>query len=325
MRAVSKRLRWVGIWLATACGPALWSQTPIGSVSMADADVNGASSIANDRAELAGNSTVTAKDHVAYVQLVRGGSVSVCATSGVHLTAGIPAAQSSEAIATAPGTPMPSGLPPLMVALDRGALELHTDAIASDVVMTPDLHIGFSEGGPLDLRIRVTRNGDTCVENRVTGLTTHPSLHVGSLFGSDSYDVLPGQHVLFEGGNLHEVVDNETSPCGCPAPVLPAPVGEISLTGGDKTPTPSQKAEVQHPFPAAVSQGLAPPPPVPQAPPGVVHAQVATTLVYPDPADKPVQPPAGEAAVAVQTPTPPAAKKRGFGHSIGHFFKRLFD
>jgi hypothetical protein len=213
-----------------------------------------------------------------------------------------------------------------MLSLDRGALELRMNAIASDLLMTPDLRIGFSEGGPLDLRLRVTRNGDTCVENRVAGITEHPTLRVASLFGNETYNVLPGQHVLFERGSLREVVDNESSPCGCPdAPDAPPIVeaGDLSLKPGEKIS--SKQAEVQHPFPAAVSQGLAPPPEVPQAPPGVVHTQVATTLAYsgvePDAAAK-------NAAAPPATPVPPSppqpAKKGGFFRGIGRFFKKVF-
>jgi hypothetical protein len=156
------------------------------------------------------------------------------------------------------------------------------------------------------------------VENRVAGLGGHPGLSVASLFGNETYNVLAGQHVLFEGGNLREVVDNESSPCGCPeeAPKPPPAAGDISFKKGAKVT--GAQAAVQHPFPADVSQGLAPPPPVPQATPQVTHTQVATTLVYngggaPD----------GAAKKDDSTNTPPAQKK-GFFHSIGRFFKRVF-
>lgn len=214
---------------------------------------------------------------------------------------------------------MSTSLPPLMLALDRGAVELRMSAISNDILMTPDLRFEFSAPGQLDLRVRVARNGDTCVENRVAGLSEHPTLRVSSLFGSDTYDVLPGQHVLFEHANLHEVVDNESSPCGCPEqaavpdiPTVPDIAG-ISLKPGDKTS--STQAATLHPFPAAVSQGLAPPPEVPQAEPGVTHTQVAATLVY-----------SGEAAdgAAKKTPAAPAPKP-GFFHAVGRFFKKLFS
>jgi len=308
----------------------------IGTVSLEDATVTGAASTSNDRATLVWNGTVVAKDHVAYVELARGGNVRVCATSGLHLTVGTPAAGDIKLPAAGSGAQlnpvlaaaaMANAPAPLMLSLDRGALEVRMRATASDLLMTPDLRIEFSEAGALDLRVRVTRNGDTCVENRVAGLSEHPTLQVASMFGDETYHVLPGQHVLFERGSLREVVDNESSPCGCPeAPKVPiVEAGDLSLKKAAKVS--STQAEAQHPFPAAVSQGLAPPPEVPQAPPGEVHTQVSTTLSYSgteaeDAVKKDVaQTPAAPATPV--TPTPPA-KKSGFFHAIGQFFRKVF-
>jgi hypothetical protein len=123
----------------------------------------------------------------------------------------------------------------------------------------------------------------------------------------------------------------------------PAAVGSAV---GDKS-----SAE-QHPFPAAVSAGLAPAAPVPQAPAGAVHAQVSTTLIYGaggsgsdsttaggDAGGSAVSAASGassSAAVApaaaaspvaatAQAPPPSAAPPaRDIAHSIGRFFKRLF-
>lgn len=295
----------------------------IGTVSLEDASVTGQSAILNDRAILTGSGVVTAKDRPADVQLSRGGWVRVCSTSGLHLTAG--------AIAPKPITASMQDAPPetpLMLALDRGAIEVHAKAVAGDLLMTPDLRIAFSEAGPLDLRMRVTRNGDTCVENRVIGNGSHPALQIGSLFGDGTYNVLPGQHVLFEHASLHEVVDSESSPCGCPD--QSATPAAISLSSGNASGT---DAAAQHPFPAAISQGLAPPPPVPQAPPGQVHAQVAATLTYDstDPALPPsvADPPPARETVAAQPSAPIAARKapsegHGLFHAVGRFFRWLF-
>ena len=63
-------------------------QQSIGTVGMQDATVAGALEVSNGRAILVGNTTVTARDHVAEVALNRGGTVRVCSTSGLHLTAG---------------------------------------------------------------------------------------------------------------------------------------------------------------------------------------------------------------------------------------------
>src|SRR5580698_4515089 len=63
-------------------------QQSIGTVGMQDATVAGALEVSNGRAILVGNTTVTAKDRVAEVALNRGGTVRVCSTSGLHVTAG---------------------------------------------------------------------------------------------------------------------------------------------------------------------------------------------------------------------------------------------
>jgi hypothetical protein len=335
------------------CAGGLIAQQPIGSVGVADATVQGALEVSNGRAMLLGASTVTAKDHTAEVTLNRGGSVRVCSTSGLHLTAGKGAAEA-----------------PLMLALDRGAIEVAAQATTSDVVMTPDLRFTMKSAGPLDLRMRVARNGDTCVENRGTAA---PVLGVSDPFGEASYEVKPGQHVLFEHGSLKEVVDHESEPCGCPAvPVVS--VADAGVTGGT-TATPGSEvaakaAATQHPFPAAQSAGLAPVNGPPQAPAGEVHAQVSTSMSYgseggsagagePAPgaatagtsamsgstsksADTSIakeapasanqsseaatnEASANESAGKAEAPPPPPAPSAGnVFHSIGHFFKRLF-
>lgn len=299
--------------LAVVCGAAQ-AQQPIGNVAVQDATVAGELTVNNGRAVLVANTTVTAKDHTADVSLNRGGSIHVCATSGLHITAGRSA----------------MGPAPLMLSLDRGAIEVHMEATTSDVIMTPDLRFGIASNGPLDLALRVTSNGDTCVENRGANA---PIITGADQFGESSYNVRPGQHVLFEHGSLKEVVDNESSPCGCP----PAPAPGLSLADAAlKAGSTKQAVAAQHPFPAAISNGLAPPAAVPQAPEGVVHAQVATTLSYDAngnaAAPQPSAPVETSAPAAVTTPPsatsappPPAPEHHSdVAHWIGHFFKRLF-
>lgn len=296
---------------------------PIGTVSVEDATVAGALVVANGRTSLEGGATVTAKDHTATVKLTRGGEVRVCSTSSLHLTEG----------------KSTSGPRPLLLALDHGAVELQMPVTTSDVVMTPDLRIAMKASGPLDLRMRVTSSGDTCMENRGADA---PALRITDSFGGAMYILIGGQHVLFEHASLKEVVDNETSPCGCPPPpvVSVADAGLSSLTpAAPGSKVDSKTAAAQHPFPAAISDGLAKPA-VPQATPGVTHVQVATTLHYDGAADTHPKPSSATPAesstqgkqaasspdetATAQAPPPPASKGKGFGHSIGHFFKRLF-
>ncbi len=301
----------------------------IGTVGMQDATVAGALEITNGRAVLVGSTTVSAHDHAAEVALSRGGSVRVCATSGLHVAEGKSA----------------TGEQPLMLALDRGAIEVQMAATARDVVMTPDLRFTTDGDGPLDLNLRVAKNGDTCVENR--GVNA-PVLHVADQFGEGSYELHAGQHVLFEHASLKEVVDHESSSCGCPpepamtladALVNPAAAGTSSSAPTAKT------AAEQHPFPAAVSEGLAPAAAVPQAPAGTLHSQVSATLSSNSVPDSTAEPApssseaagstpanttaatasaAGEVSGATQNPQPVPARQKGMFHAVGRFFRRIF-
>ena len=323
------------------------AQQSIGTVGVRDATVAGALEESNGRAILVGNTTVTARDRTADIALNRGGSVKVCATSGLHLTAG-----KSEGTLAAP----------LMLALDRGAIEVQMAATTRDVVMTPDLRFTMRTDAPLDLQLRVTRNGDTCVENRGAQA---PVLNVADQFGEAAYELRAGQHVLFEHGSLKEVVDHESSSCGCPpeatmsvADALLHPAGSGN---GDAASTPKPAAE-EHPFPAAVSAGLAPPSAVPAAPAGAPHTQVSAALSSNEGADSLAAPKAAEktspsasapavaaAPAPVSAPAPtavsapvaasapiataptsleqkqaPSEPKHDLVHAIGRFFKHIF-
>jgi hypothetical protein len=283
-----------------ALAAAAHAQQPIANVDAQDVAIAGDLQVSGGRAILVGSSTVTAKDHTAELTLTRGGAVRVCATSGLHVAAG----QSSTAA------------PSLMLALDRGAIEVKMPATTSDAVMTPDLRFSLRTNGPLDLQLRVTRNGDTCVENRGAKA---PVLSVADQFGEATYQIQPGQHVLFEHGSLKEVVDNESSPCGCP-PAPSVSIADAAISASANAGASSNTPE-PHPFPQAVSQGLAPTPPVPQAPAGEIHTQVATTLSYS--ADDSSKAPAATPPAA-QTPPPATPPSNNVFQKVGHFFKRIF-
>jgi hypothetical protein len=268
------------------------AQQLIGYVAMRDAEVAGAKDVMDGRAVLTGSVSVTAKDHTAPISLGRGGTVRVCQTSVLHLS------ESREMMVAAP----------LLFSLDGGAIEIETKATATDAVMTPDLRFTVRTGGPLDLRLRVARNGDTCVENRGAGA---PVLEVSDPFGDATYQLAAGQHVLFEHGSLREVVDHETSPCGCPD-ASGVPVADALMA-------PATAAATQHPFPVAISEGLAPVGEVPQTPTGEVHAQVSEMLSYNAQASG--QASSGAPSTAAPAPAPP---NNDLAHLVGRLFRRIF-
>jgi len=269
----------------------------MGTVATKDALVTGGLEVKGDRARLMSNTSVTAYDHTAQVKLERGGEVLVCSTSQFHLLhAGVGNA--------------------LLFGLDRGAIELHSPSEEQDVILTPDIRFSVEQKGSYDLRMRVTRDGDTCVEN--AGKKA-PVLMLSDAFSRASYRLMPGQHVLFEHGNLREVVDNERSPCGCPGSEKPERVAANASA--------ATKAAAEHPFPAAESEGLATSEPVGNSPLGEKQTQVSTTLAYgPGQGTPPsaVETPAQIQAYGLGTPVAAPVVKRGFGYKFKHFFYRLF-
>lgn len=331
--------------LAVVCAAAP-AQQLIGYVNTRDADVTGASDTLNGQAVLTGSAAVTARDHTAPITLGRGGAVRVCQTSALHVTE----SKSSDLAA------------PLLFSLDRGAIEIEMKGTLNDSIMTPDLRFTVVNAGPLDLRLRVARNGDTCVENRGASA---PTLDISDPFGETMYQVSAGQHVLFEHGSLHEVVDHESTPCGCPEAQAPS-VADALLASGVNTklgaPKPADnaatvaipaqttlqtaeqtaaqaavKAAEAHPFPEAISEGLAPPAEAPPVPANAPHVQITDTLTYnakppemadaaPPPSPKNKKPRSAKTAAAKPSSSPPApsAPPQDIAHFVGRFFKRLF-
>jgi hypothetical protein len=284
-------------FLVVCC--AAFGQQSMGSVATHDALVTGGLEVRGEKANLLSNSSITAYSSTAPVDLERGGEVLVCATSQFHL------------LRSGAGESLSFGL-------DRGAIEIRSPSHPQDVILTPDLRFTLATQGKLDLRIRVTPDGDTCVNN--AGAEA-PELQISDVFSSASYRLNPGQHVLFEHGDLHQVVDSESSSCGCPA-ALP----DTQAASGSA----AAVAAAQNPFPVAVSQGLAPEAvPANSPPPGQEHVQVADTLSYgasqpntPAP-PKPAAPPVQAAAVSSEPPPSPPGAHEIFG-AVGRFFHKLF-
>jgi hypothetical protein len=312
----------LALTLALLSSTALHAQQPtapasMGTVPTRDALVTGGLEVQGSTARLVSNVSITAYDHSAAISLARGGDVLVCATSQFHLLHS--GTESS-----------------LLFGLDRGAIELHTDSGPQDVILTPDIRFTVEHPGHYDLRLRVTSNGDTCVEN---SSATAPVLTLADPFTGASYRLIPGQHVLFEHGSLREVVDNERSPCGCPAATPPQQLASTSASNPAAPSTP-KSAATEHPFPAAASVGLAPTPaPAHEpAPVGQQQTQVSTVFTYDaahpnTPPPSTLEPPkpttttgstAGTADSTTAAPpsTPPGA--HDLFHAIGHLFHKIF-
>lgn len=280
---------------------------PIAIVSLdnknpdAAAKVTGALEVSQGKAVIGASGTVTSGNQTTEVVLPHRGVLRVCASTTVKLAAG--------ASVTA------GEMPGLMMALDHGAVELSfATGRNSDILLTPDFRILIGGPGAAEVKVRLGQNGDTCVDNsgapadksssqRGNAGVNVPYVLVTSVFEGGDYRVQSGQRVMFQHGSLHEVVDNEKEPCGCPPP---APKGNE--------------------FPLAQSEGLAPTPkPAPSVPmQNSASTQPIEPLVYKS-ADHVPQPAAEATPAASAGAAKPAAKKKSsFFGGIGKFFRHIF-
>jgi len=278
------------------------AEEPIATVPIQGVSLSGSLIVADGRATMGNNSSITAGDQTAHVALTRGGTLDVCSTTSIHL---------------ATDNTTPGGA--LMIAIDRGAFEAHyTPGEYSDVILTPDLRILISPPGQANLSLRVNQQGDTCVDNHGDNA---PYVLATNLFSGGAYRIQPNQRVLFEHGSLNEVVDNETEPCGCPA----TPTQSVAAANPSHPGARPNAAARQNPFPLAQSEGLAPTPPLsttPAVPTGQIHAEVQVPLIYSGNHATPPPPVASPAPTPASAATP--KPHRGFFGHIGHFFARIF-
>jgi hypothetical protein len=271
--------------------------TPIAIVPLdsknpdAAAKVTGALEVSQGRAVIAASGTVTSGSQTTEVVLPHRGVLRVCASTTVKL-----AADASVPAGETPG---------LMMAMDHGAVEMSfaTSGAAgrnADFLLTPDFRILIGAPGAAEVKVRLGQHGDTCVEN--AGVNA-PYVLVTSVFEGGDYRVQPGQRVMFEHGSLHEVVDNEKEPCGCPPPLHPG----------------------TNEFPVAQSAGLAP---LPKPAPNAVSLTSAppeslAPLVY-NSTDHVARPTVATPAPGAAVTKPEAKKKPSFLTKVGKFFRHIF-
>jgi hypothetical protein len=279
------------------------------------ATVTGALEVTQGKAIIVTSGAVTSGAETTEVVLPHRGVLRVCASTTVKLAA---------------DASVPAGeVPGLLMAMDHGAIEMSFAASAaagrnSDILLTPDFRILIAGPGAAEVKVRLGQHGDTCVDNAGVPSDAQraptsslgwnaganaPYVVVSSVFDGGAYRVQPGQRVMFQHGSLHEVVDQEKEPCGCPPPPAAAQGNE---------------------FPLAQSEGLAPlPAPTPNAPnQSSAPTQLVEPLVYKS-EDHAPQPAADAAPAASAAANPPAAKptpkkKSGFFGGIGRFFRRIF-
>jgi hypothetical protein len=286
------------------------AQQVLGELFATDARVKGAVVLAGSGTSVLTGSSIAAGAQTATLKLERGGSVLVC--SGTNLS--LNASQNGRE---------------LMFSLSTGNLEMNYPlGAAADTLLTPDLRLLMPGPGTVHIAVKVTPQGDTCVQSLPWNVA---AIVVSETMGDATYQVKPDEAVLFKGGHLGEAAATKQN-CGCS---ISQPI------------PPSQVAKAAPPPPAAPKPAQPTPKPAPVDP--EVHLAVSAPLVFraDDPApdltetvatlklehnqplqlDPAVLPPPGSTRTHAQAPPVVAAQKdqkHGFFSKVGAFFATLF-
>ena len=217
------------------------AQQTLGELYATDARVKGAVVLAGSGTSVLSGSSIAAGAQNATLKLERGGSLLVC--SGTNLS--VNASQSGRE---------------LMFSLNSGNLELNYPlGAAADTLLTPDLRLLMPGPGTVHIAVKVTPQGDTCVQSLPWNVA---AIVVSETMGDATYQVKPDEAVLFKGGHLSEAAATKQN-CGCPLS-QPNP--------------PTQVAKAPPPAPA--ESNPTPPAPKPPVADQDVHVVVSAPLVF---------------------------------------------
>ena len=307
--------------LLTTC-TAAWAQAPVGELyATGGANVRGQVVLAGGGTIVLSGSSVSAGSSPAVLRLARGGEVRICPATALTTTAG----KRSE----------------LTFGIGTGGLELRYDLDShSDNVVTPDFRMLLAGPGSFRIAVGTRPNGDTCLKSLEGNAA---AVIVNEQLGDGTFQLLPGDAVLFRGGNINQVVREPGLPCGCPGPAAvmmaesPAPKPATAMPAA---PAPAPVAASPAPVVAtpAASAGA----PVPEAPPAAQRSSImvnvpmafnADAAAPPEPAPSPAREPVRQLAANLNSPAlwvappvlpppeQPKPQKKGF---FARFFGALF-
>ena len=212
------------------------AQQTLGELYAADASVKGSVVLAGSGTSVVSGSSIQAGAQPATLKLDRGGSLLVCEGTKLALTA----SQNGRE---------------LLFSLNSGNVELNYPLGAeADTLLTPDLRLLLPGPGTVHVAVRVTPQGDTCVQSLPWNAS---AIVVSETMGDATYQVKSDEAVLFKGGHLSEASRSKQN-CGCPtspptqvakaAPPPPPPVQPKPAAPMASAPPPEQHLAVAAPF-----------------------------------------------------------------------------
>ena len=288
------------------------AQQTLGELFATDARVKGAVVLAGSGTSVLSGSSIAAGAQTATLKLERGGNLLVC--SGTNLS--VNASQNGRE---------------LLFSLNSGNLEMNYPlGAAADTLLTPDLRLLLPGPGTVHIAVKVTPQGDTCVQSLPWNVA---SIVISETMGDATYQVKPDEAVFFKGGHLSEAAATKQN-CGCPIS-QPAPPTQVARAAPPPPPHAETKPTQPAPQPTPMDQN--------------VHVAVSAPLIFraDDPAPDltqtvatlklehnqplqldPVVLPPPNTQKARTEPQPPVVaqkeQKHGFFSKVGAFFATIF-
>jgi len=285
------------------------AQQAIGELYAADASVKGSVILAGSGTSVLSGSSIQAGAQAATLKLERGGNLLVCEGTKLSITA----SQSGRE---------------MLFSLNSGNVEMNYPLGAeADTLLTPDLRLLMPGPGTVHVAVRVSAQGDTCVQSLPGNVA---AIVVSETMGDATYQVRPDEAVLFKGGHLNQASQAKQN-CGCstsqptltqvakaapppPPATTPKPPAPLPAT---PPPSPEQHMAVEAPF---IFRGSDP---APDFSANVAFLKLENTKVVQ--LEPTVLPPANGKQRSAPSDAQTAKKEsHGFFSKVGAFFATIF-